>query len=577
LPKALRVDLLFDFRDTRVFEGALNYPAILIAERNSKTKEGELLGARVFTSEAEFRDLVTEFTALRKEIKSAPVARSSSMEAFPFPRTRLAGKGWWLMPPDEYTLFDKLSKTPGSQLISLSASQSGAFQGYATGADSILAFDEIEDSGDHLKLRVRHEDDGCEKKPIEIEKGALRPFLFGKDVGRWAIDWKRTWVMFPYDRYLRKRTLNGDEIEEWNLIPCKANIDKFEFADPDSIEPIEQRFPKAWKYLCKHEGELRKREDGRYEDNKPDGHVWYGGARAQNLDYYFRPKLVLQLLSRRNSFTFDKEGKFVFQAGGKGGGVYGFAPGEQVADLGALLAFLNSQVADFLIKQTSSVYGGRFYSYADQFLRDLPVAERILDTKHGAGRRLSQISESLTSVASRRNQLRDKLDLFPTSFKHELARYELDPIAKLARENPQSAQISIELGSVAVGKTLYGFEVRYDSQRPFEFEHREHAQCLAQALRARGRRTFPLKEVLSWRLPVKPEGCKKLLELQKQTRRELTQLRGGIASSEEELNDLVYSLYGVTADERQVIEGFLERYSSRSAAEMSENEASPEE
>lgn len=204
------------------------------------------------------------------------------------------------------------------------------------------------------------------------------------------------------------------------------------------------------------------------------------------------------------------------------------------------------------------------------------MAAGILDPKQGTARQLSRISQSLTSVASRRNQLGDKLDFFPTSFERDLARYELDSIGKLARENPSSAQISIDLESVSVEKALYGFEVRYDSQRPFEFEHREHAECLAEAFRNRGRKTLPLKEALSWRLPVKPEGCKKLLGLLEQTRRELARLRDEITSGEGELNDLVYSLYGVTGEERKVIEGFLERFSSRSAAQIAEDESLPE-
>ncbi|MGH9431233.1 MAG: Eco57I restriction-modification methylase domain-containing protein [Terriglobia bacterium] len=576
LPKELRVDLLFDLRDTRVFEGALNYPAILIAERSSKTQEGELEAARVFTSEAEFSDLVTEFNCLRKEIKSAPVARSASLETFRFSRARLAGKGWWLMPPEEQAAFGKLRRVQGSPVIDISASTSGGFAGYQTSADSILVFDEIEDLGAFLRLRVRHEDDGCKERPIEIEKGALRPFLFGKDVGRWATDWKRTWVMFPYDRYSRRRTLNGDEAKEWNLIPCKANVKRFELADPDSIELFEDRFPKAWRYLCNHERDLRRREDGRYEDKQPDGHLWYGGARPQNLDYYFHPKLVLQLLSRRNSFAFDREGRFVFQAGGKGGGVYGFVPGEQVADLGALLAFLNSKTADFLIKQMSSVYGGRFYSYADQFLRDLPVAQGILNSGGSGTKRLSRIAESLTGFAAKHAELRDKTESFPASFERDLSRYELDVIGKLAREHPSSAQLSVELESVSVHKTLYGYEVRYDAQRAFEFEHREHAECLAEAFRAHGRKSLPLKEVLLWRLPMKPEGCKKLSELQAGTRRELSRLREELASLEVELNDLVYSLYGVTEGEQKVIEGFLDRFSRRSAAQIEEDESQAE-
>ncbi len=571
LPKSLRVDLLFDLRDTRVFEGALNYPAILTAERDSKTQVGDVEAVRVFTSEADFADLVTELNRLRKEIKAIPVARTVSLEAFPFPRTRLHGKGWWLMPPDEQEVFDKLRNVPGARLHELSATTSGGFAGYQTSADSILVFDEVEDMGEHLKVRVRHEGDGCDKKPIEIEKGALRPFLFGKDVGRWAVDWKRTWVMFPYDRYLRKRTLNGDEIEEWNLIPCKANIGEFEFVDPDSIELFEDRFPKAWRYLRKHETELRKREDGRYEQDEADGHVWYGAARPQNLDYYFSPKLVLQVLSRRPSVAADLKGRYVFAAGGTAG-VYGIALNDNSDEmLLAVAAILNSRAADFCVKQISSVFGSRFYSYGDQF-----IAEVVVPTNDMTFTSLCRKSEDLTSRADSAAVLLESLAGFPGSFERELACYELDSIGKLARENPTIAQLSIDPESTGVEKALYNFEVRYGAQRAFEFEHREHADCLAEALRARKRRTLPLKEILSWRLPVKPEGCKKLLQLQEVARRELSRLSGEVTSLEAELNDLVYGLYGITASERKIIQGFLERFSSHIVAELPDTESTGE-
>jgi hypothetical protein len=576
LPKSLRVELLLDLRDTRVFEGALNYPAIIIAERNTNSTEGQLEAARVFTSEADFTDLVTDFRQLRKAIKSTSVARSDSLEAFPFPRTGLRGDGWWLMPADERSVFERLSGASAIRLSDLSASQSAAFQGWSTSADGILVFDEVEDLGQNLKLLVRHGGDGCEDKLVEIEKEALRPFLFGRDVGRWAIDWQRTWLMFPYDTYLRKRTLNGDEAKEWNLIPCKANINKFEFVDQGPIELIEDRFPNAWKYLRKHERELRKREDDRFKETKSEGHLWYGATYPRGLDYYFRPKLVLQLLSRRNSFTFDEEGKFVFQAGGKGGGVYGFAPGQLVSNLGTLLAFLNSKVADFLIKQTSSVYGGRFYSYADQFLRDLPVAEGLLQENSEAAKQLSSITVSLMAIAAKQNELRGKIECFPASFERELPRYELDAVRKLARGLPGSSQLSVAQDSISVEKALYGYEVQYGTQRPFEFDHIEHAECLAETLRARQRKSLPLKEALAWRFPLKPEGCGKLLTLLAETRRNLSALRTELISLEGELNNLVYRIYRVTREEQKVLEEFLGRYSSTPAAKIGEEESAPD-
>ena len=71
---------------------------------------------------------------------------------------------------------------------------------------------------------------------------------------------------------------------------------------------------------------------------------------------------------------------------------------------------------------------------------------------------------------------------------------------------------------------------------------------------------------------MKPEGCRKLLELQAGMRRELSHLREELASHEVQLNDLVYSLYGVTPGEQKIIEGFPRPLLPRSAAQIEEDE-----
>lgn len=552
----------------------MNYPAILVGQRHAKGRGGEFLGVRVFTSDIEFGELLSEFNTLRKKVDSGKTERGAAVEVFSYPRASLTGDGWWLMPADEHRVFESLREAPGKPLIELTASASGGFAGYQTSADKHLVFDEVEDLGQTLKLRPRHENEncGCGEEPIEIEKGALRPFLFGKDVGRWVIDWKRSWVLFPYDHYARKQTLDGETIKDWNLMPCAENLDKFEFMEPQKVENIEDRFPKAWDYLCDHESKLRAREDHRYDEDEPEGHLWYGAAYPQGLDFYFRPKLVLQLLSRRNSFAFDEAGRFVFQAGGKGGGVYGIAPGAQVGNLRALQAFLNSRVADFIVKETSSVYGGRFYSYADQFLKGLPIREALLDTKAKDTKQLGSLAERVTLASEEWLRLRSKLVSFPGSFAGDLVRFELDTVEHLSTGHPSSAQLTIEPDAISIEPGLYGFSVQYNSQRPFDFEHREHAEVLAAALRNRHRKTLPLEEVLNWRLPVKPEGCKKLLTLLGQSRQRLRKLEDQIASEEDALNDLVYSLYGIQPREQKVIEDFLNRYSSQAVVQASEEE-----
>ena len=135
----------------------------------------------------------------------------------------------------------------------------------------------------------------------------------------------------------------------------------------------------------------------------------------------------------------------------------------------------------------------------------------------------------------------------------------------LLQNKPKATQVVIDPEAIAVERLLYTWAVKYDSQPPFEFEHREHAECLAEALRVRNRKSLPLEDVLSLRLPLKPQGCKNLLRMLQKTRQEALKIGDEIASIDNELNELVYQMYGISSDEQAVIEGFLQRYSSVSA------------
>jgi hypothetical protein len=562
LPRFLRVELLIDFRDTRVFADALNYPAILIGERSGGGTERELEAARVFASDTGFAALLEEFTALRRKVGPGKAERGGAAELFRFPRSRLVSEGWWLMPQDEAAVFDKLRAGRGARLKDLSASASAAFQGYSTSADDYFVFTEIEDLGELLRLQPQHEGRCC-GRTLELEKAALRPFLFGRDVARWSVDWKRSWVFFPYAIYAKKETLFGEAaiVEDWNLIPSKENIGKFDFVDPDAIQKIEDRFPNVWKYLKNHEAELRKRENGKYKEGSSRGAYWYEATYPRGLKFYFRPKLVLQVLSRRPSFTLDLEGKFVFTAGGTAG-VYGIAlKNTNRKHALSLAAILNSRAADFCVKQISSVFGSRFYSYGDQFIEKL-----VVPTEVPAFALLPDHSARLLELASERKELERKISGFPETFEGELVEFELQTVKNLLVKGPRAEQLGVDPWAIVVERLLYTWAARYDSQPPFEFEDKAHAECLAEAMRSRDRKSLRVDEVLEWRLPLKPSGCKRLLELLIQSRQEARTIEAKIGEEEEELDELVCELYGISPTERRVIDGFLERYTSFGAA-----------
>src|SRR2546425_6243354 len=97
MPRSARIDALLDLRDTRVFAGALNYPAILIAEHAKEGKEDDFVAGRAFTSEAEATAIFAEFHSLKKKLSGQDVVRGDTVEVFSFPRKYLAGPGWWLI------------------------------------------------------------------------------------------------------------------------------------------------------------------------------------------------------------------------------------------------------------------------------------------------------------------------------------------------------------------------------------------------------------------------------------------------------------------------------------------------
>jgi hypothetical protein len=228
----------------------------------------------------------------------------------------------------------------------------------------------------------------------------------------------------------------------------------------------------------------------------------------------------------------------------------------------ALQGFLSSKIADFLLKQVSSVYGGRYYSYADQFLKDLPICEPLLKKTSGEAKKTGALAEEISGLSTERLSLSRKLATFPESFGADLSQYELETVKSLLHKQPQSENLKLDHDAIRVEQALYGFEVHFGNQSPFEFEAREHAECLAEAMRNRKRQTLSRKEVLSWRLPVTPAGCKKLLESLAKAESKLEKVRGQITSKEGSLNEVIFSMFGLNNEDEKVIEGFLDRYSS---------------
>ncbi|HFQ93592.1 MAG TPA: hypothetical protein ENK32_06255, partial [Anaerolineae bacterium] len=329
LPVYASIRTIFDFRDSRVFTGALNYPAILILENGAWEGEDTFRAVRVFADpRSGAEELIDEAESLLLDLDAGQTyARGQIADAFRCGRDALQTDAWLLMPPQERAVFEKIEQAAlipdASQwpqglkgqndrpyprvlrLEDLTLTRSGGFQGYATSDDDVMIFRLLEERENTLLLRPKGAGKANWQGPerVEIEKELLRPWLFGRDVERWYVAWDGWYVFYPYAEITAMERRGGTRVPvtRYRLIPAEGTADTFrqkhKYTDPFPL--IDQQYPLAWHYvnLPFIEQRLRGREYGKFLPGKPAAHTWYGATRPQNLDYYPQEKIVLQVSS----------------------------------------------------------------------------------------------------------------------------------------------------------------------------------------------------------------------------------------------------------------------------------------
>lgn len=543
LPSVATIDLLFDLRDTRVFKDALNYPAILILNKVQPPPTYDFPVARVFADPGEGpQKLLEEASGLLTSLSSGrSSALAGHVDAFKERSQALRPEGWYLMPPKERRVFQALEEAATQALEELTLTRSGGFQGYVTGKDEVLVVQELENRGERLLVRPKG---GGE--PVEIERAVLRPFLFGRDVQRWYIDWKGWYVFFPYMQ------VEG----HYRLIPCRNNMAYFDYSA--RLPLMDEVFPMAWRYFTntKNERELREREGGRYRIGKPEAHLWYGAARPQNLALYERPKLVLQMSSTTADISFDNVG-YVFQAGGRGGGVYGIDVDGSLVDEYVLLGLLNSTPLDFYLKHVSTVYQGHAYSYSDQFIKGIPIKLPRNRREKEKAQRVSNLSRHLIETKGQLRGREKELETFPNPQLLTLSGEEIYPLRRLVAGEPERARLHLEGAQVVERLGKWFLRLGRDS---IGFPSGEHALLTLRWLQLQGRDEVETESLLSLRLPVSASACQTLLDALDHLNEEIDRLKRALSHGEGELDDLVANLYGLTPTHLKTVQEFLERF-----------------
>ena len=207
------------------------------------------------------------------------------------------------------------------------------YVGIQTSLDTFFVVEKLPNGNFYSKM-LEHE--------IELEMGALKPFVRGNQLSKYQPIKSSLFTLFPYQ-------VVGNR------------------AVPYAFVEIEKQFPKAAQYFRQCESFLRQREKGRF-DNENE---WFLFSRKQGIDDVEYPKILTQEISLGCTMTFDDNGAFYHPTT-----VYAFQKDPKFnVDDKFYLGILNSKVLWFFIKNTGTELRGGYFRFKTNYLKPFPLPE----------------------------------------------------------------------------------------------------------------------------------------------------------------------------------------------------------
>jgi hypothetical protein len=359
------------------------------------------------------------------------------------------------------------------------------------------------DKGDTVRIKPSGED-----KIYEIETDLLRPWLNGRDIQRWQADWSGQHVILPY--HIKEK--NGElEVELY------------------SREELKENLPLTWEYFKEHKEKLEGRESGKMEGQDD----WYAFIYPKSHDRFEKPKVIGAEIAERAKFMNDEDGVWYFKTG------YGLQLLDTHIDKTAFVAaLLNSSALDFYIKHITSIKSGGYYKYTTHYLEPLPVSLGE-DNVHETIEQIMQVKD-----------LKNKLDRFPAAY---LSNAEVVPKTLKMDSGHSSMDPEIQQRQDSGFNVVIGKRKKED---PIVVDTQEKAEFVRMALQGQKVKKGEEVEVL---VPKSNQAVKDILQEYEDDEQRLEELPT-VEELEEEINEIVYDLYGLEEEDVEVIEEFLETF-----------------
>ncbi len=317
---------LIDFGDYPVFEEAIAYPSIItLSKARSENNQVQALS----WNETKKRD-IAQFAAVLEQ------------DGLTISQDDLKPDGWRLEASENLDLLAKL-RSAGKPLEEYVNGK--LYYGIKTGFNEAFVIDRATRN----KLIKEH----------SSSAKVIKPFLRGRDVKRWCVDFA--------DQYLIKIESSENKKHPWT-----------NKSEQEAEQIFNKKYPAIYKYFEQFRTQLIARSD--------QGRFFWELRSCKYWQEFQQPKIIYPNICRRNEFAWDELGYYTNQK------AFIIPCNDKV-----LLAVLNSSVVMFLFENLLSKLQGDFYEPSSVFMKDFPIptatgsqrtaieklVQRCLDAKKG--------------------------------------------------------------------------------------------------------------------------------------------------------------------------------------------------
>ena len=348
---------------------------------------------------------------------------------------------------------------------------------------------------------------------LNLENSLIRPVIGGGNIRRWKIAWEEKFIIYPYE-------ITNDKL-------IKVDLNKY----PNIKEHLNQfksKLMKRW-YIKKIPKDQREER-------------WFEYADPRNPRQFEDNKIITPDISTSNNFVLDHGKYFSLNTSYvidldrfKGNPVY-------------LLGILNSKTIEFYYKHISPFISGGYYRYISQFLEQLPIRLPQTPAEQNHADEITKNVEKILEQVKREQ----KIENFPEDCVKEYRSKgeEFNSLSISFSANHKTLEPLIEEDTSGRGYNV----IIGKKETPIFAESKVKADYVVAALIGKRAKKDEKLQILIPKSDTVTEAILRNLEEDKAKTKSPS-----VAELEEEINELVYKLYGLNEEDIRIIEDFLRR------------------